>query len=143
MALKVSGGGGASEAPISTSWTVLVRDRYEIDSGKPLPDFDLPPALAYSCVSKRDSKRDLVALICDPKVPPRLDVVGVMRRVDHRNIMRAVDWEIVDWPPEGRRCPAIIVERPMGKKVMPTLEAELPPMQEERVTRYFVRPEKL
>jgi hypothetical protein len=139
MALKVSGG-GAGETPMATGRTVLVRDRYEIDSGKPLPDFDSPPALAYACVSKRDTKRDLVALICDPKVPPRLDIVGVMRRIDHRNIMRAVDWEIVDWPPEGRRCPAIILERPMGKKVMSSLDVEIPPMQEERVSRYFIEP---
>lgn len=139
MALKVSGG-GSGESSISTSRTVMIRDRYEIDSGKPLPDYDSAPALAYSCTSKRDTKRGLIALICDPKVPPRLDVVGVMRRIDHRNIMRAVDWEVVDWPPEGRRCPAIIVDQPSGKKVMPTLDTEIPPMQEEKVTRYFIEP---
>lgn len=139
MALKVSGGGGAEPA-ISTARIVDVKDRYQIDSGKPLPEFDSQPAVAYACSHKRDSKRTLYALVCDPKLPPRFDVVGILRRIDHRNLLRALDWDVVDWPPEGRRCPVIILERPIGKRVMPSLETAIAPVQEERVTRNFIEP---
>jgi serine/threonine protein kinase len=140
MALKVSGGGGGAEPTMSTARIVDVKDRYEIDSGKPLPDFDSQPAVAYSCSHKRDSKRNLYALVCDPKLPPRFDVVSVLRRIDHRNLIRALDWDVVDWPPEGRRCPVVILERPVGKRVMASLETVTAPMQEERVTRHFIEP---
>lgn len=144
MALKVSGGGGnnaGDSAPVvSGGRYVDIRDRYQIDSEKPLPAFDSQPAVAYHCVHKRDSKRTLYALICDPKLPPRLDVVGIVRRIDHRNIIRALDWDVVDWSPEGRRCPAVIVERPGGSRIFETLEKRNDPMPEEWVTRYFIEP---
>ncbi len=119
---------------------VEVRERYDVDSGKPVPALDSQPAVAHACNHKRDSKRTLYALICDPKLPPRLDVVGILRRIDHRNLLRALDWDVIDWPPEGRRCPVIIMERPGGGRVFEGLESVNPPMQEERVVRFFIEP---
>ncbi|MEQ8441526.1 MAG: hypothetical protein RIM33_03010 [Alphaproteobacteria bacterium] len=138
MALKVSGGSGDDVA--TGPRQVEIRDRYIVNSDKPLPQFDSQPAMGFECNHKRDSKRNLYALICDPKLPPRLEVVSMLRRIDHRNLLRALDWEIVNWAPEGRRCPAIVLERPGGGKVFPTLGANLAPMQEELVTRYFIEP---
>lgn len=140
MALKVSGGGGASEPVLSTGRVIDVKERYEIDSTKPLPEYDSQPAVAYTCTHKRDSKRHLIALVCDPKLPPRFDVVGILRRIDHPSLLRALDWDVIDWPPEGRRCPVIIAERPGGARVFESLGAEVAPMQEELVTRYFIEP---
>lgn len=140
MALKVSGGGGASEPVMSTGRVIDVKERYEIDSSKPLPDYDSQPAVAYTCTHKRDSKRQLFALVCDPKLPPRFDVIGILRRIDNSYLMRALDWDVIDWPPEGRRCPVVIVERPGGTRVFQSLGTEIAPMQEELVTRYFIEP---
>ncbi|MDF1750359.1 MAG: hypothetical protein P1V34_15940 [Alphaproteobacteria bacterium] len=139
MALKVSGG-GASEPAMTTGRVIDVRDRYEIDSSKPLPILDSQPAVAYHCVHKRETKRSLYALICDPKLPPRLEAVGVIRRIDNRCLIRALDWDVVDWPPEGRRCPVVIMERPDGERVFPSLETQCPTILEELVTRNFIEP---
>lgn len=139
MALKVSGG-TVEAGPVSNERYVDVRDRYQIDSEKPLPQFDSQPAVAYHCVHKRDTKRSLFALICDPKLPPRLDVVGIVRRTDHRNVLRALDWDVVDWAPEGRRCPIVIIEKPGGTRVFPSIEGHYSPMPEEWVTRNFIDP---
>lgn len=145
MALRVSGGqseedGAAAEPSLSGARVVDVKDRYEIDSAKPLPDLDAQPAVAYACIHKRDSKRSLFALVCDPKLPPRLDVVGILRRIDHRNMLRPLDWDIVDWAPEGRRCPVVIAEKPPGKRIFPDLKTRNDPLPEEYVTRHFLEP---
>lgn len=138
MALKVSGGGG--DSVISTGRTIDVRDRYEIDSSKPLPALDSKPAVAYTCIHKRDSKRSLYALVCDPKLAPRQEVVSILRRLDHRCLMRALDWDVIDWPPEGRRCPVVILEKPGGKRIFESLDQKVAPLQEEVVMRRFIEP---
>lgn len=136
MALKVGGEGGLEIG----SGTVMVKDRYEVDPDKPLPEYNVTPALAYMCRHKRDSRRKLMAFVCDPKVPPRLSIVGVLQRQLHRNFLRVIDWSVEDWPPEGRRCPIIVYERPEGGKVFKTLTDERPPMNEEKVTRQLIQP---
>ena len=140
MAVKVSGGDAKSDAPVATTGSITVKDRYEVHSGKPLPMLDSQPAVAYTCNHLRDPTRKLFALVCDPKMPPRMDVVSIMRRVDHRNLLRALDYDVIDWAPEGRRCPVLIMERPGGTRVFQGLDQERPPMQEELVTRYFIDP---
>lgn len=140
MAVKVSGGDAAKDTPVSTSGSVVVKDRFEITSGKPLPEFDSQPALAFSCTHMRDASRKVFALVCDPKMPPRLDVASVLRRLDHRNLMRPLEFDVVEWAPEGRRCPVLILDRPGGDRVFSSLEETRAPMQEELVTRYFIEP---
>ena len=140
MAVKVSGGDAKSDAPVSNTGTVVVKERYEVHSGKPIPELDSQPAVAYACNHLRDPTRKLFALVCDPKMPPRMDVVAIMRRVDHRNLLRALDYDVIDWAPEGRRCPVLIMERPAGTRVFKSLADENLPMQEENVTRYFIDP---
>lgn len=125
-----AGGGGA----------VSMNDRFDVRVEQPLKRFDSPPALAYVCTEKRDPSRELFALICDPKQPPRHDQVSVMRRIGQKGLVRVVEWGVVDWPMEGRRCPAIIYERPKGDRVLSSLEDELPKMSEEDVSRNFVEP---
>ena len=48
---------------------VRLRDRYEIAVYEPLPNFDNPPAVAHMVRHVRDDRRDLIGLICDPKMP--------------------------------------------------------------------------
>lgn len=138
MALKVSGGKG--EEPVEASGPLLVKDRFEIHPDQPLPDYDNPPAVAVRTTHARDASRQLYTLVCDPKMPPRLDIVSTVHRVDHRNLQRVVDWSVVDWPQEGRRCPVVIMERPEGARLFPKVTDIAPAMTEEGVTRLFLTP---
>jgi hypothetical protein len=114
--------------------------RFDIRADQPLKHLDSPPALAYSCTQKRDPSRELFALVCDPKQPPRHDQVSTIRRINQKGMIRVVDWGVVDWPMEGRRCPALIYERPRGGRILGTLENEIAPMSEEAVARNFIVP---
>lgn len=143
MALKISSGGDGAEesAPKQiTSGSVTVKDRYEVKLDEPLPDYDTAPALAYRAVSLRDPSRPLYALVCDPKLPPRLEMIASMHRVDGGSMVQVVDWDVVDWPPEGRRCPVLILNRPGGKKVLTGLKDQRKPLSEDFVTKYLIHP---
>ncbi len=120
--------------------TVPLKDRYDISLDQALPQFDTAPAMAYRATLRRDTKRRLFALICDPKLPLRLAGMAAMHRITHRNVMGVVDWGVIFWPPEGRRCPVLILEQPNGNPAFPSLDAEVPPMQEEQVVQRFVKP---
>ncbi len=138
MALNLTGGGSGSGGTIPAS--VELKGRFEIRTGEPLPAYDNPPAVAYTAIYRPDRTRRIFALICDPKMPPRSDQVAAMHRIDNRHLMRPLDWGIVDWPVEGRRCPALFLDRPGGERVMPSLDTRIRPMPEEEVSRLFIQP---
>ncbi len=143
MALKISSGGDRTEeAPPKriTSGSVTVKDRYEVKLEEPLPDYDTAPSLAYRATSIRDSSRSIHALVCDPKLPPRLEMIPSLHRVDGAHMMHIVDWDVVDWPPEGRRCPVLILNRPGGKKVLSGIKDQRKPLSEDFVTKHLIFP---
>lgn len=119
---------------------VKLRDRYEIAVDEPLPNFDNPPAVAYKVRHIRDDRRDLIGLICDPKMPTRFDLISPLSRIDAPYFMNIRDWGIVDWPPEARRCPVFIFDRPEGERLMSSLDDTFEPMREEAIMDLFVHP---
>ncbi len=143
MALKISSGTEVAETAAETpaaSGVVSVKDRYDIKLDQPLPEYDNAPAVAYRAVPVRDSNRAMYALVCDPKVPPRLEMVPTLHRLDHTAMVNVIDWDVVDWPLEGRRCPVLILPRPGGKKVFSGPKDERAPFSEDYVTRNFILP---
>ena len=136
MAVKFSSG---SEEQVG-SGEILVKNRYVIQCSNPQPTYDAPSAKAYTTVHVRDKSRSLMAFICDPRYPPRLGAVSALHRVDHRNYMRVIDWDVVEWPgAEGRRYPAIICERPKGLALSSLFEAGQP-LSEEILIRNLIQP---
>jgi hypothetical protein len=139
MALKVSGGFGEEEET-GSSGSLIIKDRFQIHPDQLLSELDSAPAVAVHVTHLRDSSRKLYGLVCDPKLPPRLDIVSTVHRVDYRNLQRVVDWGVIDWPPESRRCPVVIMERPAGPRIFATPTDEIAPITEEAVTRMFITP---
>lgn len=137
MAVKIAGG---AESAVQEGSGISLKGRYDVFPAEPLPAFNSLPALAFNVRHKRDNTRNLLAFRCDPALPPRLEVVGSLHRVDHRNFMRVVDWDVVDWPGDGRRYPVIICECPLGKRVFPSLEEKRPAMLEEQIIRMLIEP---
>lgn len=119
---------------------VKLRDRYEIAVDEPLPSFDNPPAVAYKVRQVRDEPRDLIALVCDPKMPVRFDLIAPLSRIEAPYLLNIKDWGIVDWPPEGRRCPVFIFDRPEGGRLISALDETFEPMREEAILDLVVNP---
>ena len=124
----------------TTSGTVTLKDKFNINLGAALPLYDVAPAVAYRSTMVSDKKRPLMALICDPQLPLRADKISKLQMLDTRMLLKPLDWGVSDWPIENRRCPIVIVDRPLGPRVMPSLDTRISPMNEDVVTRLLIRP---
>ncbi len=143
MALKISntndtGGGDKDTAEVHGN--VVVKDRFDINIDQPLPALDNAPALAFRVTPRRDVTRSMYALVCDPKLPPRTDLITTVQKVKSEALFRVVDWSIVDWAPENRRCPVVILEQPKGERVFQNSEHVRERMNEEELARHFIVP---
>ena len=96
---------------------ILIRDRYLIDPGTPLPELNLPSAKAYAAEDRRDLSRKIYALTCTPGMPIRIEMIRAIRGKHYRGILPLIDWEITTWPPLGQSTPIIIYERPLGGSI--------------------------
>lgn len=100
-----------------SSSPALLRDRFEIHPGKPLPDLDMPQAKAYHCEDKKGGGRSLYALICRHDLPLRVGAMRSLKGVQTSALLQLVEYGVVDWSPDGRRLMAVVYERPAGGKV--------------------------
>jgi hypothetical protein len=137
MALNLS---GSNDGASSASGSVTLKGRFEIDLGGAIPSYDVAPSIAYRAEITSDKARPVMALVCDPKLPLRADKVMPLRGIETRMFLKPHDWGVVDWPMEGRRCPVVIVDRPLGGRVMPGLDVRMRPMNEDLVSRLLIRP---
>lgn len=118
----------------------IVADRFQIEPDKPLPDFDYGPTKAYAVTDLRDSGEATYAILPDPELPLRLLTVARLRRFNNNHLLRTLEWDTVDWAPEGKRRPAVILERPHGARLFPTAKARIDPLREENLVRRFLLP---
>ncbi len=116
---------------------VVLKDRYMLDTGTPLPQFDSPSAKAYLCEDRRDLGQKLFALICSPEIPTRLPSIRAQMDGDPTGRMDLVNWDVIYWPPLGQRTMAIIFAQPLGGRVLHRLARK-----ETKITEYDV-PRKL
>lgn len=136
MALNLSGSSDGDSA----SGSVTLKGRFNINLGAALPTYDVAPAIAYKAEFVSDKNRPLMALICDPQLPLRADKIFALRTLETRMLLKPHDWGVSDWPIENRRCPIVIVDRPLGSRIMPSLDVRMRPMNEDLVARLLIRP---
>jgi hypothetical protein len=111
----------ASEQQKAAGGPVILRDRYVIQFGSPLPELSTPTAEAYLAEDQRGPARALFALIVRPGFPARIDIMKAMKGNECPGLMTLVEWGAVDWPPAKRKVMAVVYERPMGGRVATSL----------------------
>ena len=70
---------------------------------------------------RKQSDRELYALVCKPEMMPRISVMRTLKGNEIINTLHLVDWGAAEWPPASRKCIIIIYHRPMGGRVMDSL----------------------
>ncbi len=110
--------GNKPEARVAAGPVVLA-DRFFIDAGAPLSDFDTPSAKAYAVEDRREPGRRLFALICMPGLPARTQVMVQLKGVSVRGLMLMVEWGTLFWPPSNQVCMGVVYEQPEGGRVVP------------------------
>jgi hypothetical protein len=118
----------------------VLRDRFLIRSNQPLPEFSTPNAEAFVTEDKRDPNRSLYALICRPELPARTNVMRALKGAQGPGMIQLVEWGAMNWPPAGRHCMTVVYERPVGKRLMQNLRADIRRIDEYDITRKVIEP---
>ncbi|MDK9720094.1 MAG: hypothetical protein OEL53_02815 [Rhodospirillales bacterium] len=122
--------------PVKGSGTpIVLKDRFQVYPATPLYDFDLPSATAFACSDKRDPSLYLLAYVCKPELPPRVNVLRTLKGHTMTGLMPLLEWGVAEWPPAGRQCLLVIYQRPLGGRVMPSLDAEIAPLEEHELVK--------
>ena len=129
-----------AEVPTAPHGPVLLLDRYQIEPARPLSQLDSPSAKAFVAEDRRDTSREVFALIGMPGLPPRTNVMQVMRSGSMTGMVPLVDSGTVLWSPLGQRCLAMIFERPIGGRLAPTPFSTGHRISEHEVARQVVDP---
>lgn len=110
---------------LDSSTTSLVKERYEVLFDTPIPQLDSNGAVAYKIIDKINTKRNLFALICSNEIPPRASILPYLKSIEHPNIMKLVEFGIVDYIKAGSRNVVLIYEQPMGGRVSDFQDSDL------------------
>ncbi|MDX1483592.1 MAG: hypothetical protein R3229_03830 [Alphaproteobacteria bacterium] len=118
----------------------VLNDRFEILADAPLPQYDSPRAAAYAARDLRDGEEGIFALVCDPDLPPRMDILGRLGRLGSAELIRLRDYGVVSWAKgQGYRV-VLIYDRPAGSRLIPGLNGPFAAMSEERVIGQVLTP---
>ena len=104
-----------ASAPAAGGNAYLMKERYEIDFSRALPALDSNGAKAYAVRDLINPRRDLFALLCDNNIPPRSSVLPYLKSIDHPNIMKLIEYGVVDYVPKKSRNMALVYQKPQGK----------------------------
>ena len=103
--------------------SVVIRERFLVNGGKPLPNLDSPNAKAYMAEDRHDLSRDLFALVCTPGVPLRTGAMKQFKANPGPGVLELIDYESVFWPVIGQRSMVVIYERPVGGRVIDQIKS--------------------
>jgi len=111
-----------------------------IDLSQRLPDLDRPTAQAYAASDSRVPGQPMYVLICGEDVPPRLNALALLSRLDGLPAIMPMDWGPIPWNgPDDRRF-AIAYQRPAGNLVASDPDARIDPMREDLVIEGVIQP---
>jgi hypothetical protein len=113
--------------------------RIEIYPEARLPALSRPGLDAYHARRNDQRKADLLALIGSDDVPMRLEILPMLRGIEHPNLLAPTDWGRVAWP-DGRARFAVLYDQPPGPLLLRELEHTRDPMNEEDLVRQVVAP---
>ena len=130
---RAPGAGERADAP------PVVLDRYEIYPGRPLPAYDTAAATAYVAVDTKGARESLMALVARDRIPPRADILPVLRTIDSPALLRAYRWAPIEWANGTERRFTILYTQPGGGRLMSAAQT-FAPMTEDALIEGVVRP---
>lgn len=123
----------------SASAKVLLNERFEIDSARPIPEFHHVGADAVAARRLESSSVELFAYVVRSGLPARNELLPAMRAIDHASVMKLVSHGVAYWPPDGVERQIVVYERP-PRRFLDSIGTKIAPMREDEVARMLVRP---
>jgi hypothetical protein len=113
--------------------------RVEIFPDQLLPALSRAGLEAYHARRNDQRKVDLVAMIGTHDVPMRLEILPMLRGIEHPNLLAPSEWGRVAWP-DGQVRFVVLYDQPPGPLLMRDLDAQREPMNEEDLIRQVIAP---
>lgn len=130
-----------SASPVLQGGGLPVGQRAEMLPNVPLPELNSNGGPAYAARMKGgEGSSDLMAVLCNTGLPPRLDAINSMRGIDHPSLLRLIDSGVVSWPQDGNRYYAFAFQRPLAPRFKSSIDETHTPLREDAVNHYFVTP---
>lgn len=95
-----------------------LHERWYVKPDRALPQFGSPTAPAFFTEDVGDLKTPYVALVCDPKLTARVEIVPALRQLASPILVTPVDIGPVSWTPRKRRCQVIVLPQPTGERLI-------------------------
>ena len=105
----------ATDENLIVEQNYLLKERFEIRFGEPLPELDSNGAKAYEVKDNINPQRRLFALICGHETSPRLSYLPYMKSIDVPNILKLIEYGIVTDQTEKETF-ALIYNKPTGAR---------------------------
>ena len=124
------GAGAGAEVRLDTWY------RFAYDS--PLPHLSSPRASAYSAFDDRFPTRGLLAMVLEPDLPHRSDVLSELMGQPAQNWLGIAAAGVFTIPGTDERRLAVILERPEGGRLWPSILSPAPPISELYISKRIV-----
>ena len=121
------------EGPAVDGRVAALAGHFDIQIDQPLAELWTPHAGAYAVIDREMPSASLFALVCDPQMPPRIEVLEALRGMRLEAMLVPLVWGIVDWPLAARRCFAIVYDRPNGGALAAAAERTVVPIAEDEL----------
>jgi serine/threonine protein kinase len=113
----------------------LLKGRYRINLGAPLPEFKTGSAAAYAAEDTKEANSPpLFALVCQKHIPIRTRLIDVFKNLRHPNLLALVEAGTVEFSAKKEEYFVLVYERPAGQRLSALL-ATYP----QGVGDYFIR----
>jgi len=130
----------SQQPPTGGGETILFRDRFLVNTGRPLPQFDSPSAKAYDVEDRRDLGYKLFGLVCSPGLSVRGDLIKLFQSEQIQGFLQLIDWGVIDWRHLGQKTMLVIYEQPLGGRVIDRLARKEVKITEYDITRRIIEP---
>ena len=111
----------------------------EVFPDRERPALASPGTRAYEARDRRQTGEQF-ALLCDREAVPRVTHIGSYKALKNPNILNLIDAGIVNWPSEGRQKFAFVFEKPFGKKILDSAEAQPYQVAEDKMISTVIEP---
>lgn len=128
------------EAGGNSAKLVRLGERFEIYPERALPELRSPNAAAYAASDRERPTAPLFALICDPELPPRHEMLSAHHGLRSEALMAPLEWDLVEWPATGRHHFAVIFDRPAGGRLVASMAGALSPVRDDDLLHHLLPP---
>ncbi|WP_430475256.1 protein kinase family protein [Thalassospira lucentensis] len=105
-----------------------------------LPEFDMGHCKAYSADNLRRDEGSAFAIVTDPALPTRYDLLKFLTGMHLAGQIDLLDSEIALWPPFGRKTMVLFYEKPKGGRVAAKVGKKKLPIDEHDISSVVVEP---